>query len=739
MYGCCIHPAQRSNTQRERDDMTTTTTEFGAYLARLREKAGFKQNELAQKVTWSPAVLSRVESGERALSPEERDSILEAIGTEDALGFKETAGRVWLHLPRPSFGHPDEQILWEAEQAIRSVKELVDSPDIKNGMAKRLEEFLLRINGTATPVLKTEHNVVFVGKIGVGKTTALCRMAGLEVLKGDRPEPVLEVGAGGTTVCEVRLQQGSGYGLHVEPMDTDDFHREVLEFANFLTRPSEEESPEQSEGDQDAHGTSKEIERVIRNMSGLTVIRKRLPDGNRERIDQAKKLAEEHNDPSTLAGEILALIRPQQRTRHQIWYPELSGQEPLVWLKETFEQLNNGRHPEFSLPKRIDIIVSQTILSEGPLSVCLVDTKGIDATAERADLEAYCNEPGTLMILCSSFNDTPSTEVQELLSRAKDARFTGLGVKAAILSLPRSDEALAVKDDQGISAESVAEGYELKGEQAELRLKSQSLPYAAIEFFNAREDNPQDLTDFLLQRVEAIRQEQCVRLKETISGAIELVENIDEAYVQESYQRVARRIRLWLEDNREIDWLPGRLEDSLTAAISRAHPASVNASVRREGNWHNPDYLHQLTHGARVIVARSVVPKQDDFESISKDIFRDEELVPAFGLVRQACSILEDGINSLLARSESLGERIYIQDLKPDAQFWVQCRRQWGLGFLGGRTYRERVCQYNRNWFSDNDRDFQAAVQQLAEREWRQISERLAAILDPEATEAIAA
>ena len=719
--------------------MTTTTTEIGAYLARLRDKAGFKQNELAQKVTWSPAFLSRVESGERALSAEELASILDAIGTEGALGFKETVKRVWQHLPPPPLGHPDEQILWEAEKAIHSIKELADSPDIKNVIAKRLEESLLQINGTATPVLKTEHNVAFVGKIGVGKTTALCRMAGLEVLKGDRPEPVLEVGAGGTTVCEVRLQQGSDYGLHVEPMDADAFHREVLEFANFLTRPSEEESPEQSEGDQDAHGTSKEIERVIRNMSGLTVIRRRLPDGKRERIDQAEKLAEEYNDHSTLAGEILALIRPHQRTRRQIWYPGISGQEPLVWLKETFEQLNNGRHPEFSLPKRIDIIVRQTILGEGPLSVCLVDTKGIDATAERADLEAYFNEPGTLMILCSSFNDTPSTEVQELLSRARDARFSGLGVKAAILSLPRSDEALAVKDDQGISAESVAEGYELKGEQAELRLKSQSLPYAAIEFFNAREDNPQDLTDFLLQRVEAIRQEQCVRLTEAISGAIELVENVDEAYIQESYQRVARRIRLWLEDNREIDWFPGRLEDSLTAAISRAHPASVNASVRREGNWHNPDYLHQLSHGARVIVARSAVPKQDDFESISKDIFRDEELVPAFGLVRQARSILEDGINSLLTRSESLGERIYIQYLKPDAQFWGQCRSQWGLGYVDGLGYRDRMAQRHRNWFSDNDRDFQVMVQELVEREWRQILERLAAILDPEATEAVAA
>ena len=195
-------------------------------------------------------------------------------------------------------------------------------------------------------------------------------------------------------------------------------------------------------------------------MSGLTVTRRRLPDGKRERIDQAGKLAEEFPDADTLAGEILARIRPQQRTRHQIWYPEISGQEPLMWLKETFEQLNNGRHPEFALPKRIDIVVPQNLLGEGPLSICLVDTKGIDATTERADLAAYFNEPGTLMVLCSSFNDTPSTEVQELLSNAKGSLVSDFEAKAAILSLPRSDEALAVKDDQGIPAESVSEGYD---------------------------------------------------------------------------------------------------------------------------------------------------------------------------------------------------------------------------------------------------------------------------------------
>jgi len=517
-------------------------------------------------------------------------------------------------------------------------------------------------------------------------------------------------------------------------MDADVFHKEVLEFANVLANPPEEESLDQKDGGQDAQGTSEEIVRVIRNMSGLTVVVRRLPDGKRERVDQAKKLAEEYTDPNILAGEILDRIRLQRRTGRQLWYSEISGQEPLIWLKETFEKLNNGRHPEFALPKRIDIVVPQTTFGEGPLSICLVDTKGIDATTERADLGAYFNEPGTLMILCTSFNDTPSTEVQELLSRAKDAGFSDLDTKAVILSLPRPDEALATTDAQGIPAESASEGYELKGDQAEFHLQSRKLPYAGITFFNVREDNPQHLIDFLMKRVERIRKVQRARLKEVISGAIQLVENVDEAKVQEA----AHRITVWLDNNQDIGELATRLENSLVAAINRAYASSVSASIRRQGDWHNLNYSYQLGYGARVMAARTVAHKLDDFKAITENLLQDDELEPAFGLVQQARRILEDGVETLLLRSELLGKRIYIQYLEPDSEFWRRCDGEWGRWFPIYR-YRDRVAQHHRNWFSNNDQDFQAMVQELVEREWRQILERLAAILDPEAAEAVAA
>ncbi len=713
--------------------MTTTTTEIGAYLARLRDKAGFKQNELAQKVTWSPTVLSRVESGERALSSEELASILDAIGTEEALGFKETGERVWLNLPRPALGHPDEQILWETEQALQRIKELDEDPDIKNVLPKRLDVFRSELNEAAGLILKTDHNVTFVGEIGVGKSTALCRIAGLEVHKDGKVEPLLEVGGGGTTVCEVRVIQGSGYGLYVEPMRADELHREVLEFAISLTKSSPMD-PEQEAGEHDSQGTSEEINRVIRNMSGLTRSTRRLPDGKRERIDPAEGLAKEFPDPNTLAGEILSRIRPHERAERRLSYPEISGKEPMLWLKETFEQLNNGRHPEFSLPTRIDIVVPKKILGEEELSVCLVDTKGINATAERADLEAHFNDRNAVVVLCSSFKQAPATDVQSLLRRAVDGGFADVGIHAAVLVLPHNDDALAVKDDQGILADNAADGYELKGAQVESILESRGLPYAGMEFFNAREDDPQPLTDFLLRLVEGVRDVHRTRLKEVINGATDLLENFEEAQEQEAYQLAVHRMSVWLEHNQEMGNLTTRLENSLTTAISRAYASSVRASVRRQGEWHNLNYSSQLGYGARVMAARAVVPKLDEFKAVTTNLLQDVELEPAFGLVRQAIRVLEDGTESLLLRSELLGKRIYIQYLKPDAGLWGRCENEWGLGY----GYRDRVIQHNSDWFSGSNR-YQTMVQELVQREWRHIQERLAEILNSEASEAAAA
>jgi len=44
------------------------------------------------------------------------------------------------------------------------------------------------------------------------------------------------------------------------------------------------------------------------------------------------------------------------RTGAIVTVPEVvDGKSELAWIKDTFEQVNNGRHPDFTLPRRIDI------------------------------------------------------------------------------------------------------------------------------------------------------------------------------------------------------------------------------------------------------------------------------------------------------------------------------------------------------------------------------------------------
>src|SRR5271155_4065413 len=93
-----------------------TPEEVGRSLGRLRESANIRQSELASRLELSAAVLSRIESGERAAATEEGLRIVDAIGTTEALRLPSALSRQWTVLERPPLDHPDQDLLWEADQ-----------------------------------------------------------------------------------------------------------------------------------------------------------------------------------------------------------------------------------------------------------------------------------------------------------------------------------------------------------------------------------------------------------------------------------------------------------------------------------------------------------------------------------------------------------------------------------------------------------------------------------------------
>ncbi len=671
---------------------------IGKYIAGLREQADLKQNELAKKLSWSAAELSRIENGERPLTDDELEIILSGIGTSQALNLREVLARNWVILPEASLGDADADLLWEAEQAAQQVHELSERPDVKQFYERRLLRYKDEIIAAAARVADKRFRCAFVGTIGVGKSTAICRVEGLEIATGKgMPKAVLETGAGGITICEDHVRQGPGFGLIVEPCTDEEVRSYVSDFANFLLHPSQPGPQSDEREGTGSPGISREVERALRNMSGLRRRRsEKKSDGSViPAVDEARVLAATVSDVKSLSVEILARMKLHGRDRRDLWHSADSGKPPLEWLQEIFERVNNGRHDEFTLPKRIELVIPGAVLGDDSLSVTLIDTQGIDDLAERRDLEEHFDDPHTIVMLCSVFNEAPATAVRQLLTRARDGGIRTLETHAAILALPRPGEALAMKDN-GYPVQSAEEGYEVKGEEVQLALHSSGISSLPLVFFNAAEDAPQVLRSFILSRIQAVREWQQESLREIIKGAMALLENYEKDQAREIMQAAARSLQTWLDNNAELSTSTRRhVHDSLVTAIGSAHPQTIYASIVRGGDWWNLNYAHQLSHGARRIATSLVEPKLRDFKAIATNLLQDDEFSNAHGLVQQTVRAVETGFDGVVRKAQLVGESVHADEMRIDKDFWTKCGSEWGRG----KGYRERINEHNEEWF----------------------------------------
>jgi hypothetical protein len=444
---------------------------------------------------------------------------------------------------------------------------------------RRLARYKEELCALAARLTNRRHRVVFTGAIAAGKSTAICRVESLELPDGKgMPVPVLEAGGGGITLCAVHVQRGPEYGFLVEPCSEDEMRRHALDFARSLLESPVSSSADATDADSNSPGASREISRALRNMAKLPVRRfPRGPDGIKPpSIDEGRALAERIGDIKALAVEILARMQLHRRDRRDLWYSASNKEEPLAWLKDIFEKVNNGNHPEFSLPKRIETIVPHSPLREDVLSITLIDTQGIDDVAGRADLEQHFDDPHTAVVLCTRFEEAPSVHIRQLLTRARDAGVRTLETNAAILVLPRPGEAMQMKD-AGIPVRTAEEGYDVKADEVRLKLHSLALANLPLTFFNAAEDDPKALRAFLKDRIAAVRDRHRATLREIVTGANALLTNYEKEQAHEAMREAARHLTSWLQHNAELtEGTSHHVRDSLIAATASAYPQTIN-------------------------------------------------------------------------------------------------------------------------------------------------------------------
>ena len=703
----------------------------GRYLVEFREEAGLTQAQVAKGMTVSSAVVSRMESDQRPASDEEVSGFLEAIGTARAREFLEYRREEWLELERPAFDHPNRSLLRKAEMALREIRKLRENPELKHSFEVQLTRYEEDLRRLADYVRTPNYSIASVGSIGVGKTTKIGKVADLEVVlePGGEPQPVLEVGAGGITICEIHIKQGPAWGLLVEPRSVEEVKADVEELCDFLRQKAAPagDGGEQSEGESLA--ISKEVVRAIRNMAGLTDKKTKEPDGRTIRIDPAKELAQSINDPKDLVVQVLARMELARRDRRDIWYSPDSGKQPLIWLRDVFMSINNGRHSEFSLPRRIEVVVPRPVMGDTFLNVRIIDTKGIDQTAARSDLEQQLDDPYTVVVLCSRFLDAPEASLQRLLERARNAGVRDLAAKVSVLVLPRFKEALAVKEDDGTAVSNAAEGYELKREQVDLRLQQIRLPNLAVGFFNSMEDSAAQLRAFLAGRIDALRSVYIRHLSEAISAVTDLVENYENKQKQAVIRDAAKRLMTYLANSGNLVVTGEHVYDALIQEMRSAHASTVRATIRREGRWPNLEYYHHLGHGARRIAAGIALKRMEQFKVIGDNLLQDAEFADAHEFVRQTTRQFEEAVDALLKKVYLVGHTAFTEELHADQSFWARCMNE------SGRGYRSRVVDHNKGWFSAVDREnLERFVSQMISNEWGAIVATLRTLINARAT-----
>ena len=415
-------------------------------------------------------------------------------------------------------------------------------------------------------------------------------------------------------------------------------------------------------------------------------------------------MANQCDSLSDLQSSFSERLRLWERQTRRIWYSEANGRSPLSWIQRTFAEINNGRRADVSLPRLIDVVIPEDVLSETALRLSLVDTKGVDQTAVRPDLEVRLRDPRTLTVLCTRFSEAPGPTMQRFLEHARDTLSERIfKERVLLLVLPRPDEARAVKDDTGATVESDDEGYELKRDQAEATLRRIGVGEVPITFFNATTDPTTDLRRCLVDRVEDIRSGHAQRIHSVGEAIDRMIENQEVEAAQAAQNEVRKRLRIFCDQHQDLPMRKRALHAELLKALRTLNAQTVWAATRRRGSWYNLDVFFHLGRGGAVDANLRSRPALDGLTVLVSNMLGDADYDSMHEFLNELLENVEEWQHNFREGARSIGEETFRADLVDDANLWAKCEDRYGQG----AGYRDDVAATLEEWFESPERETQ--------------------------------
>lgn len=690
----------------------------GAVLARLRSELGVTQAALAAAAGLDQSRVSRIEKGEVS-SPAEVEKVIDALttmGSAHARSYKEFCRHEWEHIPPPSFFNPQRACLEIADEALGNIGAFLADESRPWPLRRQIERHRETLVKGATYLQKMNHNIAFIGPIGVGKSTGLSFLFDLLVppTLASKPidRPVLETGAGGTTICEVHIKRGPEFGISLLPMSETDLRDLVSDFCASRWAVLKGELKDSA----DNAGVSREHDRAIRNMSGLTR-RRSTENGKIVYFDPVTDLIASCASEEEFRTRMLELMKLPERTQRELWYDSATRQHPMEWVTKTFREVNNGRLSDVSLPTSIDLIIPDFGRSFGELEISVVDTKGVDDVAVREDLDLRLKDTRTAIVFCTRFNDAPGVTTRSLLQHMHQTYSEPVNTgKVSILALPRTEEARAMKDDAGEVAMDDAEGYAFKQMQVENELAAEDLAGVPMVFYNVQSDDAAPVRGALFDQLNRMRSTVETRLFDLCAAADEVMKNHEAQALTAAMEEVAERLNSFL---RTHPALPARERHSYVEALTTIrgvrYAATLWAATRRNGEYSGLNIVHNIGVGA----AKDARLRSERWFASLKDYLavlkKDGGLQLAVKTIDQMGRSATTTRTAFLEAVQRAGMEVYREPLS-QSPIWGQCAGHWGAG----SGFKVRVANDLEAWFEKRT-DLKDKLEEITNTLWDQL------------------
>ncbi|KPA13022.1 XRE family transcriptional regulator [Candidatus Magnetomorum sp. HK-1] len=562
-----------------------------------------------------------------------------------------------------------------------------------------------------TFLASNKHPIIFIGNVGVGKSSIITNLANLFIhgkatdRKTLQVTSALPIAAGRTTICEVQICSSDNNPLKplklvIDPLNLDEMRKEISIYAEMEWKRHQSQ-PRNSVKDE-AEPTAIEIQRVIRNMTNYTEYQKYVTQNGirkRQTVYPIKKAVTKFKKVEEFTEHLIERSKLKKRTQTE-WHWKAYDILSLKDLKTIIENINLGKAQTAMLPKCMTVFIPSKILNENiNFDQTLIDTRGLDGLVEaRDDLFTYIKNPRALIVLCAGFNDAPGDTLRSLLNHMKNNALLDQSLKRTFIVLIDKGDAEQVN---GANGDRVF-GQDLKIEECQRSLELtgtlEDMLKERMIAFDVLQDDDTMIKSLINQCLEKVHQTVNSEKETLVKHAQQFINNITEEYNNKLCQQVDDQIKETIKQN-PLPTSP-LLEDPLLgmySAINNSRYASiVYASCRRKGVYYNLNLYAAAGNMALSEAARQYSPLIKNVIDTIDDLEKDQSLEKVQNHISYRKEQYKKAlINVITDYSIRVKDQIY-RHLIDNENLWIKCTNEWG----GGPGFKIRVIQRIKDWES---------------------------------------